>query len=81
MDMRTLTLYHREGCHLCEQMAQVLASLATELRFEVTRVDIDADPALRERFNEKIPVLMVEDDVVCCHFLDEKALRQALTDG
>ncbi|WP_038087639.1 glutaredoxin family protein [Acidihalobacter prosperus] len=79
--MRTLTLYHREGCHLCEQMAQVLASLATELRFEVTRVDIDADPALRERFNEKIPVLMVEDDVVCCHFLDEKALRQALTDG
>ncbi|AOU99589.1 glutaredoxin [Acidihalobacter yilgarnensis] len=79
--MTTLTLYHREGCHLCDNMADALTPLAAELRFTLAYVDIDADPELRQRFNEKIPVLMVGEDVVCCHFLDEKALRQALTDG
>ncbi|AOV17267.1 glutaredoxin [Acidihalobacter aeolianus] len=81
METKTLTLYHREGCHLCEQMVYALAPLSQELDFVVEPVDIDNDPALRQRFNEKIPVLMVGEDVVCCHFLDEKALRQALTDG
>lgn len=79
--MTEITLYHREGCHLCDDMANALSPLADELGFTVTFVDIDEDPVLSRRFNEKIPVLMVGDDVVCCHFLDEQSLKQALTDG
>lgn len=79
--MTELTLYHREGCHLCEDMVFALEPLALELGFTITQIDIDEDPVLHRRFNEKIPVLMIGDDVVCCHFLDEKSLRQALTDG
>lgn len=79
--MTTLTLYHRQECHLCDQMNDALKSLAKQLDFSLVYVDIDDDPALKQRFNDKVPVLMFEDDVVCCHFLDEKALRQALRDG
>lgn len=79
--MTRLTFYHREGCHLCDQMVDALKPLAKQLNFTLIYVDIDEDPALKQRFNDKVPVLMFEDDVVCCHFLDEKALRQALTDG
>jgi glutaredoxin len=79
--MHTLTLYHRDGCHLCDDLAQDLERMSTELGFEISRVDIDADPALKRRFNEKIPVLALGEDIICCHRLDERALRQALSDG
>ena len=81
MSMTELTLYYREGCHLCEEMNNTLELLAVELGFTISYVDIDEDPVLRRRFNEKIPVLMIGEDVVCCHFLDEQSLRQALIDG
>lgn len=79
--MHTLTLYHREGCHLCDDLLQDLGRMSAELCFEISRVDIDADPALKRRFNEKIPVLALGEDIICCHRLDERALRQALSDG
>ena len=79
--MHTLTLYYREACHLCDDMLQGLERVKAELGFEISRVDIDAHPALKRRFNEKIPVLARGEDIVCCHRLDERALRQALSDG
>lgn len=78
--MNTLTLYHREGCHLCDEMLLALEHTQTELDFEIDRVDIDANPSLRRRFNEKVPVLALGEDIICCHRLDELALRQALSD-
>lgn len=79
--MRTLTLYHRAGCHLCEEMHQGLQRLCAALDCEIDCVDIDADPALARRFKEKIPVLALGEDIICCHRLDEQALQQALSDG
>lgn len=52
--------------------------LARELDFVVEEVDIDADPALAARFNAKVPVLAVGEEPLCCHFIDETALRDAL---
>lgn len=79
--MHRLTLYHREGCHLCENMLKELEQLAAALDFAVVCVDIDADAGLKGRYKEKIPVLALGEDVICCHSLDERALRQALSDG
>ena len=41
-----LTLFGRSYCHLCEEMAQALLSLAPELGFTVVEVDVDSDPAV-----------------------------------
>ncbi len=76
--MYTLTLYHREDCHLCDDLYRELMILAPTLAFEVVQINIDHDPALWGRYNEKVPVLMLEDEVICCHVLNETALRQAL---
>ncbi|EHQ52687.1 glutaredoxin 2 [Ectothiorhodospira sp. PHS-1] len=73
-----VTLYHRDGCHLCERMLHELCSLRDELGFEIREVDIDEDPALRQRFHAKIPVLAVGEEILCCHFLDERGLRLEL---
>ncbi|AHK78669.1 glutaredoxin [Ectothiorhodospira haloalkaliphila] len=73
-----VTVYHREGCHLCDRMFAELRSLQRRLDFHVQPVDIDEDPQLKERFNVKVPVLAVEDEILCCHFLDVPGLERAL---
>ena len=72
-----LTLYMRQGCHLCEDLEQQLHELLEPGTFELTLVDIDTDTALKERFNEWVPVLSHADREICHHFLDLKALRTA----
>ncbi|WP_006788339.1 glutaredoxin family protein [Thiorhodospira sibirica] len=73
-----LTLYHREGCHLCETMHTQLQQLQAHLGFSLTLVDIDSDEALFARFRAKIPVLALGQDIICCHFLDEDELKYTL---
>ncbi|MBD3619132.1 MAG: glutaredoxin family protein [Chromatiales bacterium] len=74
-----LTVYSRIGCHLCEDMQAQLMRLQSQWNFEFEVIDIDEDAALRERFNVKVPVLALGDDIICCHFLDERSLLDALT--
>lgn len=52
-------LYTRKDCHLCDDVAEDLASLRGQYPHELIKVDIDSDPALRERFGEKIPVVKI----------------------
>ena len=55
-----LTLVTRRDCHLCDEMAAVIASVARELAVEVEVRDVDADPDLQARYTDEVPVLLVE---------------------
>ena len=71
--MAGLTLYHRRGCHLCEQMlAAIYGTYGDEV--EVELVDVDTDPVLKERYGLRLPVLATGERVVCEVRLDEAAL-------
>lgn len=72
---RALTVYVRRGCHLCTDMTQALQRLRTELGFEFTEVDIDADPELRQRYDTRVPVLVAGATEICYYFLEEDRLR------
>lgn len=54
--MPRVVLYTRRGCHLCDDAHELLKQhgLAPQL------VDIDADPALAERYNECVPVVEID---------------------
>lgn len=78
---KTLTVYTRDYCHLCEEVAASLFSLQNKLSFNINFVDIDADPALLEKYNEDVPVVILDNTVVFRHFFDEDKLRQALLYG
>lgn len=41
-------------------------------------VDIDTDPDLKKRFNDKIPVLFVDDVEICHYKLNRKRLIRHL---
>lgn len=79
--MPGLVLYSRDGCHLCEDMAQALHAMlrGTDVRFRT--VDVDTDPGLRETYGLRIPVLVLDGEVLCEARLDEDAVRDALGSG
>lgn len=71
--MTGLVLYHRPGCHLCEQMlAALYVTYGDEI--EVALVDVDSDPTLKERYGTRIPVLAAGERVICEARLDEGAV-------
>lgn len=75
------TLYSRSYCHLCDDMLAALEALQTAtVRFTVSVVDVDADPALVARFDELVPVLFgrLDQPELCHYFFDEAAVRRYL---
>lgn len=52
-------LFSRPGCHLCEEMKDVLARAKVVPRFRLREVNIEEDPELLKRFERSIPVLEI----------------------
>lgn len=75
-----LVIYTRRECTLCELMEAGVRSMAGP-DARVVMVEIDDDPALVRRFGADIPVLCLDGEVICKHFLDAARLRAALGSG
>lgn len=78
MTARTVTVYGRPGCHLCDDALAQLRPLAAELGFALVEVDIEGDDDLHRRYLERIPVVALDGEELFDFFLDERALRAAL---
>ncbi len=75
--MKTVTVYTRRGCHLCEELIEELIPIIDgKLQLEVR--DVDTNTAWRERWGTDIPVVECDDEVVCMHFLDRDAITGIL---
>jgi hypothetical protein len=75
-----LVIYTRRECTLCERMESGVRGIAGP-DARVVMVEIDDDPALVRRFGTDIPVLCLDGEVICKHFLDAERLRAALRSG
>ncbi len=76
-----VTVYVREGCHLCEIALAVLGRLGAGRLFALEVVDIERDDALHRRYLERIPVVAVNGEELCDFEVDEAAVLAALADG
>jgi hypothetical protein len=73
-----LELYTRPGCHLGNDLRAICERLAEEIAFELTEVNIEADPALRVRYDREVPVLFVDGRLVVRFRTSERELRRIL---
>lgn len=73
---RTVVVYTRQGCHLCEEAEVVVRRVARG--HDVRLVDIDADPSLTERYTVRVPVVTVDGAEVAEFQVDPATLRAAL---
>ncbi len=76
---REITMYTREGCHLCDQAKAVMTPLLSEFNAKLREVNIDEDPILLERYNDDVPVIFVGAQLFAKHRIDPALLRQRLT--
>ncbi len=79
-DSPLLTVYGREGCHLCRDMVDALEDFQAGLAFELQWVDVDADPDLARHYGPLVPVLMAGEREICHYFLDAAALNAYFTE-
>jgi len=75
----TVTLYGRPGCHLCDDARVVLERVRRDTPFELVERDIEADDALLRRYLERIPVVAIGERELFDFFVEEGALRAALS--
>jgi glutaredoxin len=76
--VKVVTLYGREGCHLCEDARAVLEGVRAQEPFALREVDIEADPALHVRYLERIPVIALDGEELFDFFVDADALLARL---
>jgi glutaredoxin len=70
-----VTLYTREGCHLCDEAHEVLLNHG----LEPVMVDVDADPELREKWNTCVPVVEIDGKVRFRGRVDAVLLRRLMS--
>ena len=73
-----LILYGRPGCHLCDDMKDIVAPVAHELGCTLERIDISGNPELEARYGTEIPVLLVNRRKAFKYRVTEPALRRRL---
>jgi glutaredoxin len=76
--MRTITLYGRPGCHLCDDARAILRQIQGARPFVLQEVDIETDDRLFKRYLERIPVIALDGEELFDLFVDEEALRRKL---
>jgi glutaredoxin len=76
--VRTVTLYGRAGCHLCDDALAALQRIRATAPFVLEEIDIEADDALLRRYLERIPVIALDGEELFDFFVDEQALRRKL---
>jgi glutaredoxin len=76
--VRTVTLYGRARCHLCDDARAALQRIRATAPFVLEEIDIEADDALLRRYLERIPVIALDGEELFDFFVDEQALRRKL---
>jgi len=70
-----VVLYTRHGCHLCDQARQLLVQHG----LIVKAVDIDQDPSLVDRYNECVPVVLIDGRERFRGRINQLLLRRLIT--
>jgi glutaredoxin len=73
-----VTLYGREGCHLCDDARDVLLRIREATPFSLQEVDIDSSDDLLRRYLERIPVIALDDEELYDFYVDEADLKARL---
>jgi glutaredoxin len=76
--MIALTIYSRPGCHLCDEMKDVVKRVAQSIPLQLEEVDISSSRDLEEKYGLEIPVLLVDGKKAAKYRLREEDLRRIL---
>jgi hypothetical protein len=76
--MSDLLFLTRDRCLLCVEALPVVAARARRRGHILTVVDVDSDPGLRDRFGNRVPVVLVDGEEVLSGRFTAAEVRRAL---
>jgi glutaredoxin len=76
--MTTITIYSRQGCHLCDDAQKTLESLREELNFGIEVIDIDQDVELIKLYSDQVPVIHIDGTHHDFYKVDPTRFRSSL---
>ncbi len=76
--MIALTIYSRPGCHLCDDMKDIIRRTAATVPLDLREVDISSDPELEAQYGLEIPVLLVNGRKAAKYRVTEEELLRIL---
>jgi hypothetical protein len=78
MTLVKVTLYHAEGCHLCERARVVIKDVRAEVPFELNEIDIGGDADFEAKYREWLPVVEIDGERSFVYYVDRGALLRKL---
>jgi glutaredoxin len=78
MEPRTVVVYSRKGCHLCEVVKESLTKLSRRGTFTWQEVDVDADTELRRQYNDEVPVVFIDGHKAFKYRMNEQEFLRKL---
>ena len=78
---KTLTLFTRAGCPLCDEMAEAVRARIAGTGHRLAPVDVDGQPALQAQYGWEVPLLFDGDNEICRNHLNLPVFQQWLRDN
>lgn len=73
-----MVLYGRQNCHLCDAFDAELNDFLQNYKVTSKKIDIDSQPELQILYGDDVPVLTLENIIICQHFFDKEKILKAL---
>jgi len=77
-ESRTVVVYSRKGCHLCEVVKESLTKLSRRGGFTWQEIDVDSDQELRRQYNDQVPVIFIDGHKAFKYHMDEREFLRKL---
>ncbi|HEY2840917.1 MAG TPA: glutaredoxin family protein [Pirellulales bacterium] len=75
---RSVVVYSRKGCHLCEVVKESLSKLSRHSAFTWREIDVDTDSEIRRQFNDEVPVVFINGRKAFKYRMDEREFLRKL---
>ena len=77
--MIEVSVYSRSNCHLCEVALEVISEIRKEVEFNVTKILIDGNSELEEKYGEQVPVILINNQPHDFFRVDPERFRLAIS--
>ena len=77
--MIEVSVYSRSNCHLCEVALEVISEIRKDYEFTITKILIDGDSELEEKYGEQVPVILIKNQPHDFFRVDPERFRLAIS--
>ena len=77
--MIEVSVYSRSNCHLCEVALEVISEIRKDYEFTITKILIDGDSELEEKYGEQVPVILIINQPHDFFRVDPERFRLAIS--